>query len=266
MNNFSKYFFIAFIGLVSVAGCTKEPVTNNNSNKTDTTATGNGKAIIFLKQDCNVGNVTVTINNVTRLIKNYATEFPDCGADSDYAVFSLPPGTYKVNGAGGNQQWNGSVTVTSGQCTGLQFTCDGVTPVLKGAAGYPRFNLQQSPGVDLDLHVVTPDGTEISSYNLSGQGGTLDVESSCLGSDTNILYGLSATNENVWFPAGYAPHGTYKFWVQFSGTCTNLLSGSYTLRVVNGLSTVKTYSGTITITDVNKPLNTYNSPVYTLTY
>jgi hypothetical protein len=266
MKNYNRYYYIFFAALVLFTSCKKDSGSNNNNSQADTTATANGKAIMFLKQDCNVGNVTVTINNVTRLIKDTAPEQPECDADSSYAIFSLPPGTYKVNAVGGNQQWNASVTVTSGQCTGLQLTCDGVVPILKGAAGYPRFNLQHTPGVDLDLHVLTPDGSEISPYYLTGQGGTMDVESSCLGSDTNILYGLSATNENVWFQAGHAAHGTYKFWVQFGGTCTNSLSGSYSLRVIDGLSTVTTYTGTITVTDVNAPLNTYNSPVYTLVY
>lgn len=264
MKDQTCYLLTIFMALVLFTGCKKDsgsaPDNNNNP------PAAKGQAVIYLKQDCNVGNVTVTINNVSHLVRDYSTGQPDCDADSSYAIFSLAPGTYKATATGGNLNWTGNVTVTSGQCTGLQLTCDGVVPVLKGAAGYPRFNLHQSAGVELDLHVVTPDGTEISPYNLSGQGGAMDIEASCLGNDNNIIDGLSATNTNVYFPAAYAVHGTYKFWVQFGGSCNNSLSGSYTLKVLNGLSALTTYTGTITVTDVNKPLNNYKSQVYTFVY
>lgn len=249
---------VLVLSITWMVGCKKDSSSKNGPGPTS--GSTQGQAIIYLTQDCNVGNVAVTINGINKQIRDYSTYVPDCGADSSYAIFSLEPGTYSVTANGNQESWNGSVTVTASQCTGLQLTCDGIKPIVMGLAGTPRFNLQHSAGVDFDLHVMCPDGNEINSYNTSGSNGKLDLQSSCLGSDTNYgLSGLTLTNENVWFSQGKALHGTYKFWAQFSSSCSSSMSGSYTLRVMDGLSVVATYTGTLTSANTK-------SQVYTFVY
>jgi hypothetical protein len=258
MKHFIRLFAVVLIlSITWIVGCKKSGSDNGNGQPP---SSANGQAIIYLKQDCNVGNIDVTIGNTIRQIRNYSSLGPDCDADSSFAIFSLKPGTYSVTAKGGQQTWNGNVTVTTGQCTSLQLACDGTTPVVIGLAGTPRFNLQHSTGLDFDLHVIAPDGNEINSYNTSASNGKLDLQSSCLGSDTNYGFaGLTLTNENIWFSQGKALRGTYKFWVQFSGTCASSLSGNYTLRVMDGLSILNTYTGTLTSTSTK-------SQVYTFVY
>lgn len=116
------------------------------------------------------------------------------------------------------------------------------TPELVGQPGNPRFNLQftNKENVDLDLHVITPDGTEISYLNPSGQGGTLDVD--CLCDDCP-----QGPNENIYWEVGTAPTGTYKYWIEYYDTCGNegSTSSNYTLRVLKNGEVLETKTGTL---------------------
>lgn len=112
---------------------------------------------------------------------------------------------------------------------------------LSGNPGNPRFNLQFSNGsnIDLDLHVRTPNNSEIYFANKSAQNGSLDVDCIC-GS-------CGATgNENIFWTNGTAPSGTYQVWVYYYGNCGNSTATStYTLRVMQNSTIVATYSGTL---------------------
>ncbi|HYV37679.1 MAG TPA: hypothetical protein VE988_18465, partial [Gemmataceae bacterium] len=61
---------------------------------------------------------------------------------------------------------------------------------------------------DLDLHVVCPSGEEIYFENRQKAGGKLDV-------DMNVKYeeAVAPAMENVFWPQGKAPKGTYKVYV-----------------------------------------------------
>ncbi|RDI06983.1 hypothetical protein [Flavobacterium sp. AG291] len=115
-------------------------------------------------------------------------------------------------------------------------------PELVGQPGNPRFNLKftNEENVDLDLHVITPDGTEISYLNPFGQGGELDVD--CLCEDCP-----QGPNENIFWEAGTAPTGTYKYWIEYYDTCGNggSTSSDYTLRVVRNGEVLETKTGTL---------------------
>jgi hypothetical protein len=250
-------------GIIYLTACKKNETKDTTPDPPAPVIASQGKAIIYLKQDCNLGNVLVTIDGVTKKVKDYASSKPNCDSDSSYAAFTLKPGSYTFQATGETNtslNWNGSITVVGNECNGLQLTCSTVTQQLKGQPGYPRLNMQHSAGVDFDIHVIGPDNIEINSFNTSGSGGKLDLQSSCLGNDVNPgSLGLTSTVENLWYPQGKAMHGTYKFWVQYGNYCAQAINGSYTLRLMNGLTTVKTYTGTLT-TSVTK------SPVYTITY
>jgi len=97
-----------------------------------------------------------------------------------------------------------------------------------------------SPGVDLDLHVFEPSGEEIYfSHTTSATGGTLDRDNRC----GNYEDGHP---ENVFWPTGGAPHGSYTVKVVWFGDCgTGSSSLGFDVRVINK-GTVTTYPGTIT--------------------
>jgi uncharacterized protein YfaP (DUF2135 family) len=115
------------------------------------------------------------------------------------------------------------------------------TEEIKGTPGDPRFNLQfdNSADADLDIHVLTPNGSEISYSNPSGQGGTLDVD--CLCGDC-----ATGPNENVFWVPGNAPRGTYKVWVEYFGSCGDaIVPSNFTLRIMNTNTVLRTIQGTL---------------------
>ena len=123
---------------------------------------------------------------------------------------------------------------------------------LSGNPGNPRFNLQFTNGnnVDLDIHVRTPNNTEIYFANPSGQGGSLDVDCICGSCGTT-------GNENIFWTDGTAPGGTYKVWVYYYGNCGAGASSTYTLRVMQNSTVVATYTGTLSSTGATSAVYTF---------
>ena len=124
---------------------------------------------------------------------------------------------------------------------------------LSGNPGNPRFNLQFSNGsnVDLDLHVRTPNNTEIYFANTSGQNGSLDVDCICGSCGTT-------GNENIFWTDGSAPSGTYKAWVYYYGDCgSSTATSTYTLRVMQNSTVVATYTGTLSASNRTSAVYTF---------
>jgi hypothetical protein len=142
-----------------------------------------------------------------------------------------------------NYPISGSLTVSKdGEDYTIEFTdaCDGTFDAPnQGQTGDVSFRLTWSGTEDLDLHVTEPNGTHIF-YNNEGPtstGGQLDVDSNYpCGSSTNAV-------ENVFWPEGSAPHGTYEFWVTIWDACSGTTTPSFTLQVLEGTSVVRTING-----------------------
>ncbi len=103
-----------------------------------------------------------------------------------------------------------------------------------------------APGVDLDLHVIEPSGEECYwAHTTTATNGQLDRDNQC----ANYVDGRP---ENIFWPTGVAPHGSYKVRVYcFSGCGSNPPSSqSYTVRVINK-GTTSTYTGTIAVNSSN---------------
>jgi hypothetical protein len=108
---------------------------------------------------------------------------------------------------------------------------------LVGSAGNPRFNLQFSQDVDLDLYVKTPNGTLIYYGNPTGQNGELDVDCACGGCENGHA-------ENIFWTNG--PSGTYEFYVNYYGSCSaSTPSVNFTVKVMNGNTVLQTKTGTL---------------------
>lgn len=167
-------------------------------------------------------------------------QFTDCGS-AQFILDKNTQYTYTVN-------WENGTTTTGQFTTGGGGTslficpsnngpeCDGSG--LEGNTGNPRFNLQFTGDVDLDLYVRTPNGSVISYSNDSANGGTLDVDCTCSG-DCN--------QENIFWQPGTAPSGQYQFWVKYYGGCggAGSPSSNYTIRVLNGNTVLQTRTGTL---------------------
>lgn len=124
---------------------------------------------------------------------------------------------------------------------------------LSGNPGNPRFNLQFSNGanVDLDLHVLTPNNSEIYYGNSTAQNGSLDVDCICGNCGTT-------GNENIFWTDGTAPSGTYKAWVYYYGDCgSSTATSNYTLRVMQNNTVIATYTGTLSASNRTSAMYTF---------
>jgi hypothetical protein len=112
---------------------------------------------------------------------------------------------------------------------------------LVGQDGNPRFNLQfnNPENVDLDLYVQTPNGSVINYLNRQAENGQLDVDCECDGCP-------QGPNENIYWESGTAPSGTFKYWVEYFGSCDSPgASSSFTLRVIRNGQVIQTQTGSM---------------------
>lgn len=92
---------------------------NNNGNGSNETT---GNATFWLQNDLECGNITVELNGVSTTITSYyPTGNPGCNA-SGSANFELPGGTYNYSANCAGYTWNGTITITNGQCSTMKLT------------------------------------------------------------------------------------------------------------------------------------------------
>jgi hypothetical protein len=128
MSNLKHILLIVTVILFN--GCKKGDSSPDNSvNK-------QGQAMFWLASDLGCGNITVICNGVSKVIMGYYTTAPTCGANNT-ATFSLDTGTYSYSASCSGKVWNGSITVTNGECSKMQLTSNGGT----NSSGCSSFNL-----------------------------------------------------------------------------------------------------------------------------
>jgi hypothetical protein len=123
--------------------------------------------------------------------------------------------------------------------------------VINGGRGDVKATLSWNNLADVDLHVVDPYNEEIYYYHMSSaSGGALDM-------DNRYGYGP----ENIFWPTGRAPTGTYKVYVNFYSTGTSGASNrssNYTVSIA-AFGNTKTYTGTVTANSNKVLVATFNS-------
>jgi len=99
--------------------------------------------------------------------------------------------------------------------------CDG--QIDEGCPGYKttgnamQFTIAWKVAVDLDLHIMGPDGKEVS-FKVRDQG-SLVLDKDCTGMKNGVDNCPDGKVENVYFPADRAIlKGKYKVWVELSDT------------------------------------------------
>ena len=111
--------------------------------------------------------------------------------------------------------------------------------VVTVGTGDVQVTLSWNVDSDVDLHVVDPNGEEIYYGNRSSvSGGELDLDSNAGCSIDGVR------NENITWPTGAAPEGTYTVRVDYWSSC-GVESTNYTVRVNNGGES-RVFSGTFT--------------------
>ena len=142
-------------------------------------------------------------------------------------TFTRPPGT----DGGDDQPGSGGTTTT----TSPPDTTGTTEPAL--GTGDVQVTLRWSGSSDLDLHVTDPNGEEISFLaTTSTSGGQLDVDcipgTSCAADGPHV--------ENVFWPTGAAPSGSYTAFARNLGADTD-----FTLTVLVGGDEVTSDGGTL---------------------
>lgn len=153
--------------------------------------------------------------------------------------------TKRFDGGGSidTTQWTKATDANPPPCWGIKTSA--------GGTGDVQVTLTWSKSVDLDLHVTDPGYEEIYYNNdESSSGGKLDIDNKC----SNFVMGKP---ENVFWPTGGAPSGTYKVVVRYYTSCDDSGSVPYTVRVV-AKGQVSTYSGTLSTSGEEDEVATFS--------
>ncbi|MDI2125163.1 DUF6777 domain-containing protein [Yinghuangia seranimata] len=116
-----------------------------------------------------------------------------------------------------------------------------VPPTVSLGSGDIQVTLLWNGDSDIDLHVIDPAGEEIYfNHKTSASRGTLDHD------DIPGCGSLPTTHvENVFWPSGAAPSGTYKAFVLNFGACPGKPPAAYELRIRVGGNVVSDTTGTL---------------------
>jgi hypothetical protein len=118
------------------------------------------------------------------------------------------------------------------------------TTIVKVGIGDIQISVTWNVDNDIDLHVIDPNGFEIYyNSNISDEGGELDLDSN---PDCNIDH---INNENVVWPSGTAPAGSYSVLVANYMNCTGL-AASYAVTVQKKGQPPETFMGSYAATDL----------------
>ncbi len=150
-----------------------------------------------------------------------------------------------TNGTNRRIIWNAAATMPA---EFYKTTMRAAVTAVDLGTGSLAFRLAWNGTNDLDLYVKEPNGTIIYFNNKgpTSTGGRLDVDCNA---DCDAASMCSSPVENVFWPTGGAPSGTYEFWVRWYKTCSGPTPTNFTLTVyVNG-AVAQTYSGSLNGTD-----------------
>jgi hypothetical protein len=118
MKKILNSFLILASAILFFVGCKKDP--GNNGGGSD-----NGQAMFWVASDFGCGNIAVTIDGITKYITNFNSGgAPTCGT-AGTATFNLSPGIYSYSASCTGLIWNGTVTVTSNNCSKIEFASGG---------------------------------------------------------------------------------------------------------------------------------------------
>lgn len=92
--------------------------------------------------------------------------------------------------------------------------------VLQVGSGDIQISASWTDSADVDLHVIDPSGEEIYfGHKVAASGGTLDLDANAACSPNESSPRVFYSNENVVWPLGTAPNGTYKVILDYWSDC-----------------------------------------------
>lgn len=106
---------------------------------------------------------------------------------------------------------------------------------------------------DLDLHVIDPAGEEIFySQNISTSGGKLDVDANA---GCDVL--MDRPVENIFWPEGGAPTGSYKVLVKYYENCGDPIETAYVVELKVDDET-QVFQGQVSTVGETKPIYSFS--------
>ena len=127
-----------------------------------------------------------------------------------------------------------AVVGADGEVSGSQVIATSTTTV---GSGDVQVSVSWNGDVDIDLHVVDPNGFEVYfEQRSSPEGGGLDLDSNSMCSIDKI------NNENIVWPAGLAPRGEYVVRVDLFNNCAGVAS-RYAVTVKVGDEAPEVFTG-----------------------
>jgi len=154
-----------------------------------------------------------------------------------------PPPTATVTIQASQPEVYAGVTVMTPTCTqgapevlnGIDDNCNGQVDEGFVMSGAVQITLGWNTGADIDLYVTDPNNETISySHTRSGSGGHLDRDAR--GACTN-----GQTTENVYWPSGTSPRGTYQVAVHHFSGCNAAGTTPVTLSIMVGGAPIGVY-------------------------
>ncbi|MEP7325984.1 MAG: hypothetical protein ABI836_08555 [Gemmatimonadota bacterium] len=125
--------------------------------------------------------------------------------------------------------------------------------LLRVGSGDVQVSVAWDAPTDVDLHVTDPSGEEIYfAHKTSASGGNLDLDSNAACTIDHV------NNENVVWPVGSAPTGTYSVDLVYWSACSQPQS-NYTVTVVVAGQQPQVFSGTLVTGNANTkiPIGTF---------
>ena len=184
------------------------------------------------------------------------------GIDGYYELTGLPSGTSTI------------IILTIGQTAPASFTLDlaagaggayGALEMLpveltSVGTGDVQVNVSWNVDSDVDLHVIDPSGEEVYYGNrAAASGGSLDL-------DSNAGCAIDGKrSENITWPTGGAPHGTYQVAVDYWNACSVTATDFVVTVNVKG-QTPQIFHGSFVASDADGGGSGSGRPITTFTY
>jgi hypothetical protein len=122
---------------------------------------------------------------------------------------------------------------------------------LNPGTGDISFRISWSGIADLDLYAVSPLGERLSFIRKeSDSGGVLDIDCNARPDPTiegseEIVWLCPKPMENIFWPRGDAPEGTYKYWIVLADTEGLQADDEYRLEVRLGKQVIRSHFGKV---------------------
>jgi hypothetical protein len=246
------------LGLAAIGGCTAEPISPYMPiDQLITTVTARNGTVIATLRDgsppapesgpaASVAGISTVVNGGSAQVavssgQTFLRAYISVTTATGYWDLLLPDGVTLedliVSVSSAIQSGQMRVRYTLEGPTGVGQYAEQTLKIIHVGTGDIQISVAWTNPTDVDLHVIDPSNEEIYwAHKTSASGGTLDLDSN------PACYIDNKNNENIVWPAGRAPHGTYRVVVHYYADCNQPRSDWVVTVLVKGQSP-QTFTG-----------------------